>query len=259
MKKLIPVLLSLFMLLTMTGTALAATVYTEDALNYTIMDESITIIGYFGKDAEVTIPASIAGVPVNTIAKGAFMDNSNVKTVNLPDTITTVEEGAFAAGITVNYNSNIGGGDKPDDQNPDDNKSGDHNQSTDNDPADNKPAGSKSDDNNSGTAGSTSGGTSTGTGASNGAAGNAGTAGNSSGTNGNGIDEGEVFVDDTSASGNGQAGVSDPTGTAEETAASDEVTAQQNTGFSWLWVMLGVIVAAVVCVVVIIAMKKKKK
>ena len=40
----------------------------------------------------------------NTVAKGAFADSSYVKTVNLPDTITTVEEGAFAAGITVNYN-----------------------------------------------------------------------------------------------------------------------------------------------------------
>ena len=60
-------------------------VYTEGALHYTIADESITITGYFGKDAAVTVPASIAGIPVNTIAKGAFTDNDNVKTVDLPD------------------------------------------------------------------------------------------------------------------------------------------------------------------------------
>ena len=48
MKKLIPVLLSLLMALAMTATALAATVYTEGALHYTIADESITITGYFG-------------------------------------------------------------------------------------------------------------------------------------------------------------------------------------------------------------------
>ncbi|MEI3175882.1 MAG: hypothetical protein V8S96_05025 [Lachnospiraceae bacterium] len=125
MKKLIPVLLSLFMVLALTGgTALAETVYTESALNYTITDESITITGYFGKDEEVTIPASIAGIPVNTVAKGAFADSSYVKTVNLPDTITTVEEGAFAAGITVNYNSNIDGGSKPGGDKPDNDKSG---------------------------------------------------------------------------------------------------------------------------------------
>ena len=56
MKKLIPVLLSLFMVLALTGgTALAETVYTESALNYTITDESITITGYFGKDEELSL------------------------------------------------------------------------------------------------------------------------------------------------------------------------------------------------------------
>ena len=110
MKKLIPVLLSLLMALAVAVPAFADTVYTEGALNYTIADESITITGYFGKDTEVTVPASIAGTPVNTIAAGAFAHNDSVKKVNLPDTITTVEEGAFAAGITVNYRSNVAGG-----------------------------------------------------------------------------------------------------------------------------------------------------
>ena len=110
MKKLIPVLLPLLMALAVAVPAFADTVYTEGALNYTIADESITITDYFGKEAEVTVPASIAGTPVNTIATGAFAHNDNVKKVNLPDTITTVEEGAFAAGITVNYQSNVVGG-----------------------------------------------------------------------------------------------------------------------------------------------------
>lgn len=110
MKKLIPVLLSLLVALSVAAPAFADTIYTEGALNYTIADESITITDYFGKDAEVTVPASIAGTPVNTIAAGAFAHNDSVKKVNLPDTITSVEEGAFAAGITVNYQSNIVGG-----------------------------------------------------------------------------------------------------------------------------------------------------
>lgn len=110
MKKLIPVLLSLLMALAVAVPAFAGTVYTEGALNYTIADESITITNYFGKDAEVTVPANIAGTPVNTIAKGAFAHSDSVKKVNLPDTVTTVEEGAFAAGITVNYRSNVAGG-----------------------------------------------------------------------------------------------------------------------------------------------------
>lgn len=228
MKKLIPVLLSLLMALTMTATALAATVYTEGALRYTIADESITITGYFGKDAAVTVPASIAGIPVNTIAKGAFTGNDNVKTVDLPDTITAVEEGAFASGITVNYNSNVNGGNTPDDSKPDDNK-----------PADNKP--------NNGGSGAT-------TGADTGTVDvdNSGTAGDTTGTTGGaggaedtGIDEGTVSVDDLPDSADSQTG-------AQDSAA----VPQQSAGLTWLWVLLGVI--AVAAIISIVVTRKKK-
>lgn len=224
MKKLIPVLLSLLMALAMTGTALAATVYTEGALHYTIADESITITGYFGKDAAVTVPASIAGIPVNTIAKGAFTGNDNVKTVDLPDTITAVEEGAFASGITVNYNSNINGGNTPDDSKPDDNK-----------PDDNKPnnGGSGADTgtvdmDNSGTAGDTT-----------------GTTGGTGGAEDTGIDEGTVSVDDLPDSADSQTG-------AQDSAA----VPQQSAGLTWLWVLLGVI--AVAAIIGIVVTRKKK-
>lgn len=182
MKKLIPVLLSLLMALAMTGTALAATVYTEGALHYTIADESITITGYFGKDAAVTVPASIAGIPVNTIAKGAFTGNDNVKTVDLPDTITAVEEGAFASGITVNYNSNVNGGNTPGDSKPDDSK-----------PDDSKPDDNKPDDNkpNNGGAG---------------------------GAEDTGIDEGTVSVDDLPDSADSQTGAQDSAAVPQQSA-----------------------------------------
>ena len=228
MKKLIPVLLSLLMALAMTATALAATVYTEGALHYTIADESITITGYFGKDAAVTVPASIAGIPVNTIAKGAFTDNANVKTVDLPDTITAVEEGAFASGITVNYNSNVNGGNTPDDSKPDDNK-----------PADNKP-------NNGGSG--TTGGADTGTVDVD----NSGTAGDTAGTTGGtggaedtGIDEATVSVDDLPDSADSQTGAQD-----------GAAVPQQSAGLTWLWVLLGVI--AVAAIIGIVVTRKKK-
>lgn len=229
MKKLIPVLLSLLMALAMTGTALAATVYTEGALHYTIADESITITGYFGKDAAVTVPASIAGIPVNTIAKGAFTGNDNVKTVDLPDTITAVEEGAFASGITVNYNSNVNGGNTPDDSKPDDSKPDD------NKPDDNKPnnGGSGADTgtvdvDNSGTAGDTT-----------------GTTGGTGGAEDTGIDEGTVSVDDLPDSADSQIG-------AQDSAA----VPQQSAGLTWLWVLLGVI--AVAAIIGIVVTRKKK-
>lgn len=239
MKKLIPVLLSLLMALTMTATALAATVYTEGALHYTIADESITITGYFGKDAAVTVPASIAGIPVNTIAKGAFTGNDNVKTVDLPDTITAVEEGAFASGITVNYNSNVNGGNTPDDSKPDDSKP-DDSKPNDNKPADNKPDDNKPnnggsgadtgtvDVDNSGTAGDTT-----------------GTTGGTSGAEDTGIDEGTVSVDDLPDSADSQTGAQD-----------GAAVPQQSAGLTWLWVLLGVI--AVAAIIGIVVTRKKK-
>lgn len=234
MKKLIPVLLSLLMALAMTGTALAATVYTEGALHYTIADESITITGYFGKDAAVTVPASIAGIPVNTIAKGAFTGNDNVKTVDLPDTITAVEEGAFASGITVNYNSNVNGGNTPGDSKPDDSKP-DDSKPDDNKPDDNKPnnGGTGADTgtvdvDNPGTAGDTT-----------------GTTGGTGGAEDTGIDEGTVSVDDL------------PDSADSQTGAQDSVAVpQQSAGLTWLWVLLGVI--AVAAIIGIVVTRKKK-
>lgn len=227
MKKLIPVLLSLLMALAMTATALAATVYTEGALHYTIADESITITGYFGKDAAVTVPASIAGIPVNTIAKGAFTGNDNVKTVDLPDTITAVEEGAFASGITVNYNSNVNGGNTPDDSKPDDSK-----------PDDSKPDDNKPDDNKPNNGGS---GADTGTVDVD----NSGTTGGTGGAEDTGIDEGTVSVDDLPDSADSQTG-------AQDSAA----VPQQSAGLTWLWVLLGVI--AVAAIIGIVVTRKKK-
>ena len=244
MKKLIPVLLSLLMALAMTATALAATVYTEGALHYTIADESITITGYFGKDAAVTVPASIAGIPVNSIAKGAFTGNDNVKTVDLPDTITAVEEGAFASGITVNYNSNVNGGNTPDDSKPDDSKP-DDSKPDDSKPDDSKPNDNKPDDNKPNNGGS---GADTGTVDVD----NSGTAGDTTGTTGGtggaedtGIDEGTVSVDDLPDSADSQTG-------AQDSAA----VPQQSAGLTWLWVLLGVI--AVAAIIGIVVTRKKK-
>ena len=238
MKKLIPVLLSLLMALAMTATALAATVYTEGALHYTIADESITITGYFGKDAAVTVPASIAGIPVNTIAKGAFTGNDNVKTVDLPDTITAVEEGAFASGITVNYNSNVNGGNTPGDSKPDDSKP-DDSKPDDNKPADNKP-------NNGGSGATTGADTGTVDVDSSGTAGDTtGTTGGAGGAEDTGIDEATVSVDDLPDSADSQTGAQD-----------GAAVPQQSAGLTWLWVLLGVV--AVAAIIGIVVTRKKK-
>ena len=88
-------------------TAAAAT-YTEGYFFYEVEDESITITGYFGRDSEVDVPSNIAGLPVSTIAGGAFSGNSSVGKVNLPDTIMTIENGAFSGKQSVVYNGDSG-------------------------------------------------------------------------------------------------------------------------------------------------------
>lgn len=244
MKKLIPLLLALVMALSLTAVASASTVYTEGALYYTIADESITITGYFGRDEVVTVPASIAGIPVNTIAKGAFTGNSAARVVDLPDTITTVEEGAFAAGITVNYNSNIV---QPDDPTPpDDGKQDDPTK-----PDDGKKDDTTKPDNSGGTTDTGSVDVDNGNAGNNGNTGNAGTAGNTGSTGNTGnvdsgtvdgdLDEGEVDLD-------------------EELPADGDAqpAAPEQTGSVWGWVILGVSVAAVAVVLVVRSRKKDR-
>lgn len=105
-----------------------ATVYTEETFQYTVNDHSVTIVGYFGKSDVVEIPSSIAGTPVNTIATGAFV-GTKAKKVILPDTIMSIEDGAFPTdgSVTVvnadgtNYiegKSNTGDDKTKDDANP---------------------------------------------------------------------------------------------------------------------------------------------
>lgn len=236
MKKLIPLLLALVMALSLTAVASASTVYTEGALYYTIADESITITGYFGRDEVVTVPASIAGIPVNTIAKGAFTGSSAARVVDLPDTITTVEEGAFASGITVNYNSNIV---QPDDPTPPDDGKQDDPTKPDNSGGTTDTGSVDVDNGNAGNNGNTGNTGNTGT------AGNTGSTGNTgnvdSGTVDGDLDEGEVDLDE------------------ELTADGDaQPAAPEQTGSVWGWVILGVSVAAVAVVLVVRSRKKDR-
>lgn len=247
MKKLIPLLLALVMALSLTAVASASTVYTEGALYYTIADESITITGYFGRDEVVTVPASIAGIPVNTIAKGAFTGSSAVRVVDLPDTITTVEEGAFASGITVNYNSNIV---QPDDPTPPDDGKQD-------DPT--KPDDGKKDDT---TKPDNSGGT-TDTGSVDVDNGNAGNTGNTGGTGNTGT---AGNTGSTGNTGNVDSGIVDDTVDEGEVDLDEELPADgdaqpaapEQTGSVWGWVILGVSVAALAVVLVVRSRKKDR-
>lgn len=87
----------------------AEELYTLGNYQYTVEDNSVTIVCYTGTSSVVDVPGMIAGNPVNIIAAGAFSNNTYVTTVNLPDTIMEVREGAFSPTQTVNYNTGNSG------------------------------------------------------------------------------------------------------------------------------------------------------
>lgn len=109
-------LLALAVLAAMVPVAALAETYQHGYLRYEVVDQSVTITGYAGREETVTVPAMIAGNPVNTIANGAFLDAYTVEAVYLPDTVTSVEQGAFAPGqaVVLGGGPALGGGHEDD-------------------------------------------------------------------------------------------------------------------------------------------------
>lgn len=149
MRRLLGMGLALILLLSFCVTAYAAGEYIHGYFRYRIEDNSVIITAYTGRETVVTVPAMIGGNPVNTIASGAFEKNTSVTTIYLPDTIMSVENGAFGAGQTVIYSwddDNTGGNNG----NNDNNNNGGNTQT----PEDSNPGGTWGNNGNSGTTGS---------------------------------------------------------------------------------------------------------
>ena len=66
-------------------------------LNYTVLDEGVTITGILGYSAisEVVIPDVIDGKPVTAIANGAFNGRNTMTGVTIPDTVVSIGNDAF--------------------------------------------------------------------------------------------------------------------------------------------------------------------
>ncbi len=75
--------------------ALAATEYSEGYFKYVIENETVTITSYFGSEKEVVIPERIASLPVAAIRGNAFVRNKTVTVLTIPETVTSVGDGAF--------------------------------------------------------------------------------------------------------------------------------------------------------------------
>lgn len=71
-------------------------------LKYTVESGMAVITEYNGKDAHVTIPAEIDGRPVGVIGLEAFMDNTNLVSVTLPDTLVYIGVSAFSGCKNLN-------------------------------------------------------------------------------------------------------------------------------------------------------------
>lgn len=67
---------------------------------YTVDDEgNATITGYRGNVAALTVPDEIDGHTVVAIGNGAFEGNKSVKSMVLPDTVTSIKSSAFAGSV----------------------------------------------------------------------------------------------------------------------------------------------------------------
>ncbi len=66
---------------------------------FTYSGSSIT--GYTGDDTAITIPDAINGVKITTIGANAFLDNTTITSVTIPDTITTIGGYAFKGCISL--------------------------------------------------------------------------------------------------------------------------------------------------------------
>ena len=55
----------------------------------------VQITGYIGSSTEVRIPAIIGDINVSTIAESAFKNQSQIQTIYVPETVTSIAKGAF--------------------------------------------------------------------------------------------------------------------------------------------------------------------
>lgn len=56
----------------------------------------VIVTGYTGNSAEVVIPKTYRGVPVECISASAFRNQTQIRSISLPDSLTSIESNAFA-------------------------------------------------------------------------------------------------------------------------------------------------------------------
>ncbi len=98
MKKIASLLLAIVMLISLTTgmgiSAFAATaLVTEDGIRYAETGENtVKIVGYSGKGENVVIPDTISGKKVTRISNFSFNDNTIVKSLSVPASVTEIDD-----------------------------------------------------------------------------------------------------------------------------------------------------------------------
>ncbi|MCR5816222.1 MAG: leucine-rich repeat protein [Ruminococcus sp.] len=72
----------------------------QDYSFYINKDNTITIVSYLGSAQKVNIPSEILGFPVTGIGADAFFNCTKITELILPDTLKTIERGAFFHALT---------------------------------------------------------------------------------------------------------------------------------------------------------------
>jgi len=73
----------------------------ESDFQVTKSGNAITITRYVGTKTTVNIPSSIQNTPVTTIGTNAFIDKTNITSITIPNSVTSIGNGAFArTGLT---------------------------------------------------------------------------------------------------------------------------------------------------------------
>ena len=68
---------------------------TDNGFEYQFLFDQVAISGYNNQDSNVTIPSTINGLPVTSIASFAFYDMDAIKKVSIPETVVKIQSYSF--------------------------------------------------------------------------------------------------------------------------------------------------------------------
>jgi hypothetical protein len=77
------------------GNKVSADSKIDNGFEYTVEDNKITITNYIGSETNLVIPSHINNLPVACIGEEAFAYNNGLTSVDIPNTVTIVENYAF--------------------------------------------------------------------------------------------------------------------------------------------------------------------